>query len=122
MRSCLRRPLAPGRSRVRAIFVSSVMFFSFSSAIVIFTYGIFFVIDKGGLRQFDLRGENVRLSGQPENPSAEADGISGKQYYAARRCGSATCPGTEITDSGSSALPTRTSTSFIVSWMRVFGL
>src|SRR5579872_4745950 len=46
MRSCLRRPLAPGRSRVRAIFVSSVMFFFFSSAIVIFTYGIF-GIDRG---------------------------------------------------------------------------
>src|SRR5215467_13301030 len=35
MRSCLRMPLAPGRSRARAILVSSVMFFSFSSAIVI---------------------------------------------------------------------------------------
>src|SRR6202521_648573 len=41
MRSCLRMPLAPGRSRARAILVSSVMFFSLSSAIVIFTYGIF---------------------------------------------------------------------------------
>src|SRR5579859_646375 len=39
IRSCLRNPLAPGRSRVRAILVSSVMFFSFNSAIVIFTYG-----------------------------------------------------------------------------------
>src|SRR6516162_9990668 len=35
MRSCLRRPLAPGRSRDRAILVSSVMFFSLSSAMVI---------------------------------------------------------------------------------------
>src|SRR5207302_8439093 len=34
IRSCLRKPLAPGRSRVRAILVSSVMFFSLSSAIV----------------------------------------------------------------------------------------
>src|SRR5258706_4269881 len=38
MRSCLRRPLAPGSSRDRAILVSSVIFFSFSSAMVIFTY------------------------------------------------------------------------------------
>src|SRR5581483_8992168 len=35
MRSCLRRPLAPGSSRLRAILVSSVMFFSFNSEIVI---------------------------------------------------------------------------------------
>src|SRR5262249_7665197 len=35
IRSCLRRPLAPGRSRDRAILVSSVIFFSLSSAIVI---------------------------------------------------------------------------------------
>src|SRR5260221_12783550 len=40
IRSCLRRPLALGRSRARAILVSSVIFFSFSSAIVIFTYGV----------------------------------------------------------------------------------
>src|ERR1700740_2879731 len=40
MRSCLRSPLAPGSSKDRAILVSSVMFFSFSSAMVIFTYGI----------------------------------------------------------------------------------
>src|SRR5438094_9693051 len=38
IRSCLVRPLAPGRSRVRAIFVSSVMFFSLSSAMVMVTY------------------------------------------------------------------------------------
>src|SRR5271165_6510123 len=38
MRSCLRRPLAPGRSRARAILVSSVMFFSLSSEMVMFTY------------------------------------------------------------------------------------
>src|SRR5262249_39642743 len=50
MRSCLRRPLAPGRSRVRAILVSSVIFFSFSSAMVIVTYGI----DLGGTSE----GEN----------------------------------------------------------------
>src|SRR5258708_39918168 len=35
IRSCLRMPLAPGRSRVRAILVNSVMFFSLSSAMVI---------------------------------------------------------------------------------------
>src|SRR5579863_10440291 len=34
MRSCLRSPLAPGSSKVLAILVSSVMFFSFSSAMV----------------------------------------------------------------------------------------
>src|ERR1700731_2330292 len=34
MRSCLRSPLAPGSSRVLAILVSSVMFFSFNSAMV----------------------------------------------------------------------------------------
>src|SRR5208337_596519 len=41
MRSCLRRPLAPGSSRDRAIRVNSVMFFSFNSEIVMFTYGGF---------------------------------------------------------------------------------
>src|SRR5215470_4819530 len=43
IRSCLRRPLAPGSSKDRAILVSSVMFFSFSSAMVIFTYRIGFL-------------------------------------------------------------------------------
>src|ERR1022692_35635 len=38
MRSCLRSPLAPGSSNDRAILVSSVMFFSLSSAMVIFAY------------------------------------------------------------------------------------
>src|SRR6266446_191240 len=38
MRSCLRSPLAPGSSKDRAILVSSVIFFSLSSAMVIFTY------------------------------------------------------------------------------------
>src|SRR5215831_10316747 len=37
IRSCLRMPLAPDRSSVRATFVSSVMFFSLSSAMVMFT-------------------------------------------------------------------------------------
>ena len=39
IRSCLRRPLVPGISRVRAMRLSSVMFFSFSSAMVMFTCG-----------------------------------------------------------------------------------
>src|ERR1700722_20170158 len=39
IRSCLRRPLAPGISRVRAMRLSSVIFFSFNSEMVIFTYG-----------------------------------------------------------------------------------
>src|SRR5271155_2967366 len=34
IRSCLRSPLAPGNSKVLAILVSSVMFFSFNSAMV----------------------------------------------------------------------------------------
>src|SRR5208282_414367 len=38
MRSCLRSPLAPGSSKDRAILVSSVIFFSLSSAMVIFAY------------------------------------------------------------------------------------
>src|ERR1700691_2007753 len=42
MRSCLRSPLAPGSSRDRAILVSSVIFFSFSSAMVICTYEVIF--------------------------------------------------------------------------------
>src|SRR5512143_3352483 len=48
MRSCLRRPLAPGSSKDRAILVSSVMFFSFSSAMVIITYGM---VSWGGFSQ-----------------------------------------------------------------------
>src|ERR1700691_5341023 len=43
MRSCLRSPLAPGSSRDRAILVSSVIFFSFSSAMVICTYEVIFL-------------------------------------------------------------------------------
>src|SRR5215467_11011040 len=38
MRSCLRKPLAPGTSKDRAILVSSVIFFSFSSAMVIIRF------------------------------------------------------------------------------------
>src|SRR5581483_1228207 len=47
IRSCLRRPLAPGKSSERAMRVSSVMFFSFSSAMVMVTYRR--LIQKGGL-------------------------------------------------------------------------
>src|SRR2546425_8656426 len=47
MRSCLRSPLAPGRSRDRAILVSSVIFFSLSSAMVIITYRRFSRGDTG---------------------------------------------------------------------------
>src|SRR6202451_1117222 len=36
IRSCLRSPLAPGKSKVLAILVSSVMFFSFNSAMVMY--------------------------------------------------------------------------------------
>src|SRR5450759_3540982 len=53
MRSCLRSPLAPGSSKDRAILVSSVMFFSFSSAMVIFTYVDF---SSGGILFFS-RGD-----------------------------------------------------------------
>src|SRR2546422_5520557 len=35
IKSCFRNPLAPGRSKDRAILVNSVMFFSLSSAMVI---------------------------------------------------------------------------------------
>src|SRR2546421_10694815 len=52
IRSCSRRPLAPGRSRDRAILVNSVIFFSLSSAMVInHLQGIY----KGGVRLEDLQ-------------------------------------------------------------------
>src|SRR5262249_25828482 len=51
MRSCLRRPLAPGRSSERAILVSSVMFFSFSSAMV-----MVWTLECSGLREVTLAG------------------------------------------------------------------
>src|SRR5215471_12833339 len=55
IRSCLRRPLAPGRSRDRAILVSSVIFFSLSSAMVI-----------DHLKEFTKGGatEDLQLAGQ----------------------------------------------------------
>src|SRR5450755_1200352 len=57
MRSCLRSPLAPGSSRDRAILVSSVMFFSLSSAIVICAYVGF---SSGGILLFS-RGDGIAL-------------------------------------------------------------
>src|SRR5438309_3985350 len=65
IKSCLRRPLAPGKSSVRAILVSSVMFFSFSSAMVMVTYRDF---QKGGLswKRRTPRGHAAGLgSGSP---------------------------------------------------------
>src|SRR6185312_3395191 len=64
MRSCLRRPLAPGRSRVRAILVSSVIFFSLSSAIVIRHLREILCFEEGLLR---IRGESYTLR-IPEDP------------------------------------------------------
>src|SRR5580700_2098663 len=53
IRSCLRNPLAPGRSKDRAILVSSVMFFSFSSAMVIIRCHLRREFSKGGLLRKD---------------------------------------------------------------------
>src|SRR5260370_5724723 len=79
MRSCLRRALAPGRSRARAILVSSVMFFSFSSAIVIVTYGILVGVliwkDKrkndSEARTYDLGNPRTRQTPWPGGISGE---------------------------------------------------
>src|SRR6476620_1724368 len=69
MRSCLRRPLAPGKSRVRAILVSSVMFFSLSSAIVMVSpTGVFLITGQDCLR---IRGENYPLRRIPEGPARQ---------------------------------------------------
>src|SRR5262249_55983246 len=65
IRSCLRMSLAPGRSSVRAILVSSVMFFSFSSAMVMVTYGI---VLEGRLR-FKRTGGVPRLAAQARGES-----------------------------------------------------
>src|SRR5205823_6774223 len=110
MRSCLRRPLAPGSSRVRAILVSSVMFFSLSSAIVISHLREFFDFDRGYADEF-RGGKRLR-----DPPGTRPGGIFRKGYYAARRCGSATLSAGKLTTaSGSTALPTRVRTSFMVS-------
>src|SRR5260370_13328167 len=70
MRSCLRSPLAPGSSKDRAILVSSVMFFSFSSAMVIGTYvddfsGGIFVFSRGGWIALPPCGHTAELLKQP---------------------------------------------------------
>src|SRR5215475_3672025 len=77
IRSCLRRPLAPGRSKDRAILVSSVIFFSLSSAIVI-----------DHLREMyrGVRLEDLQLAGQEAG-----------LFYAARRCASAKFSGSDRT-------------------------
>src|SRR5271170_2120367 len=61
MRSCLRSPLAPGSSNDRAILVSSVMFFSLSSAMVIFTCVDFHFSSGGILFYFYLSGDWISL-------------------------------------------------------------
>src|SRR6267378_4826428 len=72
MRSCLRSPLAPGSSKDRAILVSSVMFFSLSSAMVIFTYvddflreGLYFSLAGDGLLCRRAGTRRSRLSSSP---------------------------------------------------------
>src|SRR5580692_10093973 len=64
MRSCLRRPLAPGSSRDRAMRVNSVMFFSLSSEIVMFTYGDFAEGRAGGTYEEGAKGA-TRLCSAP---------------------------------------------------------
>src|SRR5215471_3171024 len=67
IRSCLRSPLAPGSSKDRAILVSSVMFFSFSSAMVIFTYGNGF-LGRGSLRIIFLAAVRGTRRGRLSSP------------------------------------------------------
>src|SRR6266404_6223703 len=66
IRSCLRNPLAPGRSKDRAILVSSVIFFSLSSAMVINHLREDF--SKGGTKQRRIHrraGRRAKLRGPP---------------------------------------------------------
>src|SRR3954453_9550307 len=69
MRSCLRIPLAPGRSKVLAILVSSVMFFSFSSAMVMIHLNpctsAYSVVSTGDFQRRGLRKDahNARQEG-----------------------------------------------------------
>src|SRR5579864_6238517 len=72
MRSCLRRPLAPGRSRVRAILVSSVIFFSLSSAIVICHLREFFCLRKDCVNQ--------RRELRPQKPEGPPDGLAWRDF------------------------------------------
>src|SRR5262249_34448190 len=78
MRSCLRMPLAPGRSSARAILVSSVMFFSFSSAIVIFTYGVFLELIWEDATVFQRRGLQTLEDRLRTPPGAGPAGFSGR--------------------------------------------
>src|SRR5580698_5266852 len=66
MRSCLRRPLAPGSSKDRAILVSSVIFFSLSSAMVICTYVDWF--SSGGIVFFSRGGLSLPPCGHTAEP------------------------------------------------------
>src|SRR3954463_2667903 len=79
MRSCFRKPLAPGKSKDRAILVSSVIFFSLSSAMVI-----------SHLRG-DFQGGYAK---EKDHPTGAGGGLD----YAARRCASAKCSGSARTD------------------------
>src|ERR1700733_15607352 len=110
MRSCLRSPLAPGKSKVLAILVSSVMFFSLSSAMVMIHLNpcthVFVSVRgrflKGGLH----REDNTRQEGGA--------------VYAARRCASAKFSGSDKTACRSEPA-IRDKTSFIVSGILVLG-
>src|SRR5271165_6316296 len=108
IRSCLRRPLAPGRSSWRAILVNSVMFFSFNSEIVIVTYGDLAEGQDGILREtrrrrgaLMLRAAVLRL----RSPVLES-----RPRAPNRQCGSephSSCPGCEYLDGGTCASPSR---------------
>src|SRR6476646_2093167 len=69
MRSCLRRPLAPGRSRVRAILVSSVILFSLSSAIVICHLREFFCLRKDCCESEARTSFLRKPEGPPDGPA-----------------------------------------------------
>src|SRR5271166_5950824 len=60
MRSCLRSPLAPGSSKVLAILVNSVMFFSFSSAMVMIHLNpctkAYSLVSAGDFQRKDIQG------------------------------------------------------------------
>src|SRR5258707_11543314 len=81
IRSCLRNPLAPGKSKDRAILVSSVIFFSLSSAMVINHLREDF--SKGGTqkRRIHRRGRKEGEKTQPR-PVAQRNG-SGRPATAA---------------------------------------
>src|SRR5580692_8478165 len=107
IRSCLRNPLAPGRSKDRAILVSSVIFFSFNSAMVIIRCHLRREFSKGGLLTQERLGQ---IAGRREG-----------WFYAARRCASAKFSGSDRTVCRSE-LAILSRTSFMVSWILVLGL